>query len=743
MKRPFWSVMIPVHQPDMALLREAIGSVVASGINHNISEIVLVVNGTIAPELETYLATLAHQGITIKNNPVPGMVANWNACISHARGEWIHILHQDDRVRPGFYTALEEGIALSPRIGAACTQTAYIDAEGNFMRNGHMNLPVAGLIAPWIQHFVVNLAVQCPAMVVRRAVYERLGGFDASFNYCPDAEMWGRIASDYPVWHDPRPLAEYRVHAASATHTLFPLPRRWKERRRCLNVQVDRLSPVIRPTALQSGIHYQTRLAWHEWVEAWRTSRAVTKRFRLLIWLTRIGSLRDAKAIRNRWYPPTVPGHATIRGDSPSTPRQPRLMLLSEFFPHPPERAVFGVYQRLFRTVQGLARIGNVDAVFFWSDNFQVPPHSIAVYREKLIQTWPLTGSLHVVSTSTGVHAESHRHRWRALYWMLRGAASFMQNQPTLRASGPEQVEKLRAILLEHQPDLILAHRTGVTGTLIRLRQPLPPVVVDFDDIDHVKIMRFHRDANSHRVGWKARVWSLIARRSERHAARFAQTTIVCSEIDRKELLRVARNARIDIVPNTARERDPLPPSYEPVALFVGVAYYPPNREAIEWLVSDIWPRVLSAVPTARLIIAGEGAKEVIGDAETPGIDVVGFAPDLDLYYQKSGFSVCPIRRGSGTRIKIIEASFYNRPTVATTIGAEGLTLIPGREILIADEAQAFADSCVTLLRNPDQRMAIGRAAREKAMTDYAPENVVDKLVAVLERYLPVDGKKK
>jgi len=734
MTRPFWSVMIPVHEPNLALLREAVGSVIASGINHASSQFALVVNGSVSPDLHRYLKQLASSGIEVFQNPNNGMVNNWNACIYHARGAWLHILHQDDRVRPDFYASLEDGINAAPTIGAAYTNIAFIDEKGAWQRDGHMNQSIAGVVDQWIQHIIINLTIQCPAIVVRRAVYERLGGFDDHFRYCTDAEMWARIAAEYPVWYDPRPLAEYRVHEASATYRLFDLAARWRERRRCLHLAVSRLSPVIRNEARRCGEHFQSRLALNEWLGNWRASNRFSQKIRLLLLFPRIGSLRDLRAIRNRIYPPPVPGRAVVRGDNPLAPRKPRVMLLSEFFPHPPDRAVFGVFQRLYRTFQGLAQIGHFDAVFFWSDNYQVPDHIVADYRQKMIETWPLSGALHLIATSSGVHAESHRHRWRALYWLLCGAASFMKNQPSLRASGSKQVNKLHTLLRTYQPDLILAHRTGVTGTLIRLRQELPPVVLDLEDIDHVKIRRFHRDAGTGRIPWRAWVWTMIACISERRAALFAETTMVCSELDHDELRRIARRARIEIVPNTAHEREALPPSYEPIALFVGVASYPPNHEAITWLVSDIWPRVREKQPDARLIIVGEGAEKVIGETSTPGIELIGFAPDLDLYYRKAGFSVCPIQRGSGTRIKIIEASFYNRPTVSTTIGAEGLMLAPGEEILIADDAQAFADACVTLLKNPDQRIAIGHAARIKAMREFAPSLVVDKMVAILRK---------
>lgn len=733
MNRPDWSVMIPAHQPDPRLLAFTLASIAASGLDLRTNQVALVLAGPRSPALDALIADWQPRGLEVHTHPGTGSLANdWNHALSLARGRFLHLLHQDDAVRPGFYDALAAGFAADPRCGAACTQTEFIDTHHQHLRFGHLDQRDAGPLRRWIEHLVVNLALQCPCIAVRREVYERIGRFDPSYTYCTDADQWARIATEYPVWYDPRPLACYREHPASATHTLFPLPRRWRERRRCLRAAAARLSPVIRATALAAGSHYQTRLALTEWNNAWRTATRPLDRIRLLLWHTRLGPRRDRTAIRENRYPAPVPGRPTERSADPATPRQPRVMLLSEFFPHPPDRAVFGVFQRLYRTVEGLSRYGHLDAVFFWSDNYQVPPDQVAAYHRQLSATWPLNGTLHLVSTSTGPTAEAHRHPVRALYWLVRGALSFMQNRPSFRCGGSAQADHLRTLLLELQPDLILAHRTGVAGTLMRQHLDLPPVVLDLEDIDHVKILRFHREAATAPPAWRVHLWAMIARWSTFNATRFANLTLVCSERDRATLRRVAPFARIAILPNTSFARPALPPAPGRIALFVGVAYYPPNAEAIRWLVTDIWPRVRARCPDAVAVIVGEGAAEAAGETDPPGIQLVGFAPDLALHYQHASVCLCPIRRGSGTRIKIIEAAFSARPVVATTIGAEGLTFTHGTDILIADTTEAFADAIIDLFEQPARRAEIGHAARRRADTDYAPAVIVDRLVTLL-----------
>lgn len=739
--RPFWSIMMPIHRPILSHLREAVESVFQSGLNLATQQFSIVDDATESAEVDAYLAELAARGVEIHRTPSRrGLVGNWNECIRLARGEWIHILHQDDRVRPGFYAALENGIAREPSIGAACTQVTFIDDEGARLREGHLDQDAPGLLHHWVQHIVVNLAIQCPAITVRREVYERLGGYDASIAYCADYDMWCRLAVEYPIWFDPRPLAEYRVHPASATHNQFSLRTRIREQRACLRRAAARLAPFVRARALRCGNHYLTRLAWRDWCEARRTTRGVLARARLLAHLPRLGSWTDLRAIRRRRYPLPVPSRATVRPEDPLAPRHPRIVALSEFFPHPPDRMVFGVFQRLRCTLQALARAGHVDATFFWSDNYQPNDRQVEQHRATLSAAWPFRGALRIIAVSSGRHSEWHRRPLRALYWLFHGAASFMHNKPTLRCCGPQQLARLRHALEEFQPDLILAHRTGVAGALLRLGGALPPVLLDLEDIDHVKIERFRRDATGWRNGLRVRFDTWIARRSERHAARLAQVAMVCSETDRHALRAVAPGSRIEVLPNTAHDSGPLAPATEPVVLFVGVAHYPPNRDAIRWLATEIWPRVRQRMPAAQLLLVGDGTREVLSGLPADGIEAIGFAEDLGPHYSRARVCVCPIRSGSGTRIKLIEAAMRARAIVSTSIGAEGLAFEPGREMLVADHATDFADACVSLLLDPARCAALGAAARARATADYAPDAVMTRIAALARELMQTTG---
>lgn len=261
-------------------------------------------------------------------------------------------------------------------------------------------------------------------------------------------------------------------------------------------------------------------------------------------------------------------------------------------------------------------------------------------------------------------------------------------------------------------------------------------MIFDLYDLEHVRIRRL-ADGLPRLRRMQRIAWSWIARHATRLAAHRAQRSLACSAHDADALLRIAPRASVEVVPNTTADSPELPPAAAPTALFVGVAYYPPNAEAILQLVHDIWPRVRRIVPDGELTIVGHGAGQLLNGSAGPGCHVLDFVPDLDAVYRGARIAVCPIRRGSGTRIKIIEAAMRGRPVVSTRVGAEGLTFEPGREILVEDDVQRFAEACAGLLADPARSGALGRAARERAKREYARERVVDSLADVLRRALP------
>jgi GT2 family glycosyltransferase len=148
-----------------------------------------------------------------------GAIENFNTCIRRARGEWVHILHSDDVVLPGFYSDAWAGLAGADNIGAALCRIMHIDENGQSAYNGR-DSELSDLEAPQLsvlgENFVDRLFVcqriQFAGVVVRRSTYEQVGGFRPELVHCSDWDMWIRVALAKPILYEPRPFACYRIH---------------------------------------------------------------------------------------------------------------------------------------------------------------------------------------------------------------------------------------------------------------------------------------------------------------------------------------------------------------------------------------------------------------------------------------------------------------------------------------------------------------------------------------------------
>ncbi len=147
-----------------------------------------------------------------------GSLRNFETCLNRSRGRFVHILHGDDMVKPGFYHEIEQLFQSSPEAGAAFTDSVFINEQGVESKPFDSRLPQqCGVIENFMEMIAQSQYVQTPAMVVKRSVYEQLGGFFA-VHYGEDWEMWIRVAAHYPVAYSPRKLAVYRGgHASSIT----------------------------------------------------------------------------------------------------------------------------------------------------------------------------------------------------------------------------------------------------------------------------------------------------------------------------------------------------------------------------------------------------------------------------------------------------------------------------------------------------------------------------------------------
>jgi len=157
-----------------------------------------------------------------------------------------------------------------------------------------------------------------------------------------------------------------------------------------------------------------------------------------------------------------------------------------------------------------------------------------------------------------------------------------------------------------------------------------------------------------------------------------------------------------NVVPTVTREvgvaRDPL------TILFLGTLNYLPNEDGVGYFIHDILPLIRSRAPRVRLRVVGTGVPERRSLLVADGVDVIGAVPDVAPEFARAGQMVVPVRAGSGTRIKVLEAFRHGTPVVSTSIGAAGLGVADGDQALIADAPEAFADHCLRLAADDRER---------------------------------------
>lgn len=219
-QRPLLSVVIPTYEPERFLI-ETLRSVLAQDLGPAQMQIAIVDDGSTRAHVPTLLAGMVPlERIELhQHRERLGLAGNWNRALGHARGEFVHILHQDDLVLPGFYSALLAGLR-GERVGMAFCRHAFINEVNEVERISHRERWRAGVLSRWLDRISERQRVQCPAAIVRRDVYRALGGFREDLPYTLDWEMWVRIAAAYDVWYEPRVLASYRRHAGAETARL-------------------------------------------------------------------------------------------------------------------------------------------------------------------------------------------------------------------------------------------------------------------------------------------------------------------------------------------------------------------------------------------------------------------------------------------------------------------------------------------------------------------------------------------
>lgn len=391
-----------------------------------------------------------------------------------------------------------------------------------------------------------------------------------------------------------------------------------------------------------------------------------------------------------------------------------------------------GIRRRFELLLDAVARISDrVEFLLFITDRFARLNEEFATeLAASIAERWPIHATVRLCPLDPAPRLNGLRDRY------LSASLSIYKLPRYCRYAGATQLGALEACL-ETGPRFIMVQRLHCMVPLLRTRRVLPPVFFDMDDVEHTALRR----SIGQPPVWLSKYLEYLHLPAllvgEYRALGRARRAFVCSRRDERKLEVLFRTRNVATLPNAVRVPDLAPAAAARQILLVGAFGYAPNCIGAEYFLDRIWPLIRARVADARIVMAGSTPERVRHSAAPPpGVSFTGFVADLAPLYHASRFAICPILSGSGTRVKIIEAAAYARPTVSTPVGAEGLEFIDGKEILLRGGAEAFAGACIELLADLERCQELGSAARRRVEEVYDRRKVADSLVWAIEEQI-------
>lgn len=373
-----------------------------------------------------------------------------------------------------------------------------------------------------------------------------------------------------------------------------------------------------------------------------------------------------------------------------------KLLFLSRWFPYPADN---GARLRIFNLTRELSREHEISLISFTSEpatDAQVRSMEAFCTRVQTTQYEPFNPS-------------SMKARLAALSWKPRSVVS--TESAAMHALAQAEARRL-------QPDLVIASEIDMIPYALKLdaRRMIEELEVGIirqacDDA---------RGAKSKLRAWLT--WQKL-RAYVRSFSRAFQGCTVVSENEMRLLKTLAGEMPLTIVPNgvdvEACSKVVATPAPDTL-IYSGSLTYGPNLDAVQYFVKEIFPLVLKERPAARLFVTGR--VEGVPADQLPRHDhlvLTGYVDDVKQCVAGSWLAVAPIRRGGGTRLKILESMALRTPVVSTTKGAEGLGLVDGRDALIADDPQSFAQRVVQVLSDSRRRAELAAQGAQTVATRY------------------------
>ncbi len=395
-------------------------------------------------------------------------------------------------------------------------------------------------------------------------------------------------------------------------------------------------------------------------------------------------------------------------------PNRPRILVLTSHFPYPLNA---GGRVRQYHLLRRLQKDFDITLLSFAGEPL-APHHYDAVA--------PLVQRVETVLRPAPA-TERIPSRWRQLARSLGDLASPPPSLLLRSYDVPEMHARLRALLAGDQFDLVQVDFINMGWYLPA--SPRPPVIFVAHDVLYRKAQRFfHATSGVNRRLASLADW-LKTRPFEEAVWRASDHLVAMSEFDALTIRRAAPGVPLTVIPNGVdtdhyRPSDGPKPA-DPELLYVGWMYNAPNLQGVTYFLDAIWPQIRRAVPNATFTVVGEGTQEALAGSAQPGVSLAGYVEDIQPLLARCAAFVVPLRAGSGTRLKILEAMASGCAIVSTSVGCEGIEAVDGQHLLVADQPGAFAHAAISLLQDQQRAASLGRRARALVEDSYSWEYVV------------------
>ena len=403
-----------------------------------------------------------------------------------------------------------------------------------------------------------------------------------------------------------------------------------------------------------------------------------------------------------------------------------KILWISHFVPYPPKG---GCFQRSYNLIREVAKNNDVYLVALRHKDKSTHPESEMVKAKDALGEFCKEVHILDINTFSGVK-----------YYLLALKSIFTNDPLTVNLFKSKQMHEVVKSLSNRIPFDIAHYDTISLAEYINDTCDIPKFLTHHGVESFMIRRRISNESNYLKKIYLFIEFKKLCRYEKYNCSRFAMNIAVSND-DKKMLSDISPGLKIDVVENGVDVNFFLPKTKHDNTnrlIFAGRLDQYSNMDAVINFCTNIWPLVKEKIPGIRFTIIGNNPPQKLLDIakNDKEIEILGYVDDVRPYFTMATISVCPIRDGGGTRIKILDAMAMGMPIVATTIGCEGIDVTPGKDLLIADSPEEYIKNIGVILNNENVRKSISISARQKVEDRYSWNSIGSKLNRLYEESL-------